>query len=273
MGIKLDLWKKLIYTMTFSIATPEGRRGFDPFAFSVRVAILVAVIAVAIDAVVMTFLSKFGLVADIERELLLGASLAAPIGFSLALLICWINARAVKSLVQSHERFLHLSHTDALTGLYNRLGLYANCINIDTQYCVAFFDIDHFKSVNDRYGHLAGDKVISGVGGMIRDCFDETAHISRLGGEEFVVVQELAPSLFLELCERVRATIESSPVEFQDVRISSTVSVGVAHRAPWEIFEKALQNADTALYEAKRSGRNQICLAGQKAAVRLAHAV
>ncbi|KJF73899.1 GGDEF domain-containing protein [Agrobacterium arsenijevicii] len=260
----MDLWNKLIQAISFSVATPEGRQRLEPLDFALRVAVLVTIIAVVIDTMGLYILSKFGLVTDLANGLMLGTTLSATIAFTLAFLICWINASEVKVLAQSHERFLHLSHTDALTGLNNRLGLYANCVKLDTQYCVAFFDIDHFKSVNDRYGHLAGDLVISSVAAIIRDSFDDTAHVSRLGGEEFVVVQALAPQHFLEVCERVRAKIAVIPMDFQDVRINTTVSVGVAFRANWEIFEKVLHNADMALYEAKRTGRNRVCLAGHK---------
>lgn len=201
----MGLWHKLIQSISFSVATPEGRQRLEPLDFALRVAVLVTIIAVVIDTAGLFILSLLGLVTDLANGLMLGTTLSATIAFTLALIIGWINAREVKLLAQSHERFLHLSHTDALTGLNNRLGLYANCARLDTQYCVAFVDIDRFKSVNDRYGHLAGDMVISSVAAMIRDCFDETAYIARLGGEEFVVVQELAPQDFLELCEKARA--------------------------------------------------------------------
>jgi diguanylate cyclase (GGDEF)-like protein len=260
----LGLWHKLIQSISFSVATPEGRQRLEPLDFALRVAVLVTAIAVIIDMAGLFILSKFGLVTDLVNGLMLGVTLTVTTAFSITLLVCWLNAREVKLLAQSHERFLHLSHTDALTGLNNRLGLYANCVNLDTQYCVAFFDIDHFKSVNDRYGHLAGDMVISSVATIIRDSFDETEHVARLGGEEFVVVQALAPQYFLEECERVRARIAASAVDFQGMRINTTVSIGVAFRENWEIFERVLHNADTALYEAKRTGRNRVCLAGHK---------
>lgn len=260
----MGLWHKLIQSISFSVATPEGRQRLEPLDFALRVAVLVTIIAVVIDTAGLFILSLLGLVTDLANGLMLGTTLSATIAFTLALIIGWINAREVKLLAQSHERFLHLSHTDALTGLNNRLGLYASCARLDTQYCVAFVDIDRFKSVNDRYGHLAGDMVISSVAAMIRDCFDETAYIARLGGEEFVVVQELAPQDFLELCEKARARIAATPVDFQGMRISAAVSMGVAFRANWEIFEKVMHNADMALYDAKRSGRNRICFAGQK---------
>ena len=180
----------------------------------------------------------------------------------MTLLVCWLNAREVQILVQSHERFLHLSHTDALTGLSNRLGLYAACDKLGSDYCVAFLDIDHFKSVNDRYSHLVGDLVISSVARRIREHFDPPAHVARLGGEEFVVVQETNRLAFLQMCERVRAAVAATPVEHQGLRITVTISIGVAFRGDAEIFDKVMHNADLALYRAKDGGRNRVCMAG-----------
>ncbi|MNE75235.1 Diguanylate cyclase DosC [compost metagenome] len=106
--------------------------------------------------------------------------------------------------------------------------------------------------------------VISSVAKTIREGFDEAAHVARMGGEEFVVVHTLAPDRFLEQCEGIREKIATTTVHFQDLQISTTISIGVALRGNREIFEKVMHNADMALYEAKRSGRNRICSSGAK---------
>lgn len=159
----LGLWKKPIEMISFSVATSDGRRRLEPLEFSIRIACLVTIIVILMCMGGLTLLARFGLVTDLFNGIMLSVTLGGTVAFSITLLVCWLNSREVKILVQSHERFLHLSHTDALTGLSNRLGLYAACAELGSDYCVAFLDIDHFKKVNDRYSHLAGDLVISNV--------------------------------------------------------------------------------------------------------------
>ena len=258
----LGLWKKPIEMISFSVATSDGRRRLEPLEFSIRIACLVTIIVILMCMGGLTLLARFGLVTDLFNGIMLSVTLGGTVAFSITLLVCWLNSREVKILVQSHERFLHLSHTDALTGLSNRLGLYAACAELGSDYCVAFLDIDHFKKVNDRYSHLAGDLVISSVARRIREHFDPSAHVARLGGEEFVVVQETSRLAFLQMCERVRAAIETTPVEYQDLRITVTISIGVAFRGDADIFDKVMHNADLALYRAKEGGRNRVCMTG-----------
>lgn len=77
-------------------------------------------------------------------------------------------------------------------------------------------------------------------------------------------MRETGSSSFLDVCERLRASIEAVPVDYQDMRIGVTISIGVAVRKDAEVFEKVLHNADLALYQAKGAGRNRICVAGQR---------
>ena len=255
---------ELVAITTFTVATPDGWRRLDPVQSSFRLACLIASIAAVICVVAILTMAQLDLVSDLSNGLTIGLVLSTTISFTVGFLICWLNARQMQLLIQSHERFAQLSQTDALTGLHNRLGLYSNCVHLSTPYCVAFIDIDHFKSVNDSYGHLAGDMVISSVAKTIREGFDEAAHVARMGGEEFVVVHTLAPDRFLEQCEGVREKIATTTVHFQDLQISTTISIGVALRGNREIFEKVMHSADMALYEAKRGGRNRICSSGAK---------
>lgn len=256
-----DLLSKLVEAMSFSVSTAEGRRRLEPVEFSLRVASIVTVLAVVICVTLLLLMSQFGLVTDLANGLMLGVVVCSTISFSVSFSVCWVNAAEVKVLIQSHERFAHLSHTDALTGLNNRLGLYTACTDLGPDYCVAFVDIDHFKSVNDRFSHLAGDAVIARVAQWIRFEFDGAAHLARMGGEEFVIVEETDPRAFLKGCERLRSHVETTPVVYQDMRICITISIGVAVRKDVEIFEKVLHDADLALYRAKGSGRNQVCIA------------
>lgn len=128
-------------------------------------------------------------------------------------------------------------------------------------------DADRFKSVNDRFGHRGGDDVLSALASSIRATLRGGDVIGRIGGEEFVV---LAPDTGLPealvLAERIRATVEGSPLLIEGHLLQLTVSIGAAVSHPGERDVPALlQRADAALYEAKHAGRNQVVAAGAAA--------
>ncbi len=118
-------------------------------------------------------------------------------------------------------------------------------------------DIDHFKKINDTYGHLAGDKVIVEIANVLEHAVRSCDIVFRYGGEEFVVVLSSTDTEgALLLAERVRKTISSKCIQYEDEEISVTASLGVASYETGETDRSLLARADTALYEAKNSGRN-----------------
>lgn len=128
-------------------------------------------------------------------------------------------------------------------------------------------DIDHFKRVNDHYGHLAGDHVLRHIVGVLRQRLRASDVLGRYGGEEFMV---LLPGTDLhgaaQLAEQLRQAVQAAPCEWQGQRIAFTVSIGVAASAdtpadPSRTSEALLQAADQALYRAKDGGRNRVALA------------
>ena len=128
-------------------------------------------------------------------------------------------------------------------------------------------DIDHFKRVNDHYGHLAGDHVLCHMVGVLRQRLRASDVLGRYGGEEFMV---LLPGTDLhgaaQLAEQLRQAVQAAPCEWQGQRIAFTVSIGVAASAdtpadPSRTSEALLQAADQALYRAKDDGRNRVALA------------
>jgi diguanylate cyclase (GGDEF)-like protein len=117
-------------------------------------------------------------------------------------------------------------------------------------------DIDHFKEVNDQHGHLAGDAVLASLAGIIRSTIRESDLAARYGGEEFaVIVHETPLEGAMRLAGRIRSAVESA-VFPNDLKL--TVSIGVACTNDPEKFDRLFEVADTALYEAKRAGRNQV---------------
>jgi diguanylate cyclase (GGDEF)-like protein len=166
------------------------------------------------------------------------------------------------------QQELHtLARIDPLTGVSNRLAideattrLLERAIRQRQSLGVLMLDADHFKSVNDRFGHSSGDKVLRALASRIRATLRETDVIGRVGGEEFVV---LSPAIDLPaallLGERIRLMVESTPMLIDDNVLQLTVSVGVAVTALAECDgAKVLQRADKALYAAKRAGRNRV---------------
>lgn len=158
------------------------------------------------------------------------------------------------------------SNRDALSSAYNRRFLHSyldECIrrcdkgDINT-FSIIMFDIDHFKNVNDTYGHLAGDDVIRNISSTIKSCLRSVDVVSRYGGEEFVCVLPTADDTpTFRRAEQIRLKIESTQLS-KDIDKPITISGGVANYVPGMTFEELIKEADNNLYIAKNSGRNQI---------------
>jgi diguanylate cyclase (GGDEF)-like protein len=148
--------------------------------------------------------------------------------------------------------------TDPLTGVKNRRGLddalstqFALKSRYNAVFSLAMFDIDHFKQVNDKEGHLHGDRVLQELARLLDESVRETDIVARYGGEEFVVVMPHTDRAGARIfAERLRSQIES--------RLTITVSGGVASVQEGDTQETLIARADTALYSAKSAGRNHV---------------
>ncbi|EKS38683.1 GGDEF domain-containing protein [Afipia clevelandensis] len=154
---------------------------------------------------------------------------------------------------------------DPLTGLLNRRGFSeATSRMIEREakagrpVTVMIFDIDHFKSVNDRFGHATGDEVLQVFSNVVVASLRITDLVGRVGGEEFAALLPCAMDEALVAAERVREAFESSGVAIDDVPLETTVSIGVAGGPANTELEVLMASADTALYQAKRGGRNRV---------------
>ena len=166
------------------------------------------------------------------------------------------------------EAYRSKAITDPLTGLPNRAGTaqIADGVFSNAQtkkgMCLMLMDIDHFKRINDRRGHDAGDRILCKVAEAARECLRGSDHLGRWGGEEFVLLCATHNSTNSQfLAEKLRNGIANQVYEQQDqspVRV--TVSVGIAELQPNDSFESALKRADIALYQAKANGRNCVVL-------------
>ena len=194
---------------------------------------------------------------DYTPVIWLGVVLIAVVATSLV----WM--RRLKAL---NRRLQRLSVTDALTGLFNRTGLSAS-FPLDIERAqryrrplsIVLLDLDHFKIVNDEFGHLVGDKVLVEFANLIRATVRQVDAIYRWGGEEFLIIcPETPPEQVRNLTERILDGVRRYHFP---TRRTMTVSAGVAHLGVGDTMTSLLQRADEALYQAKTTGRDRICLA------------
>ncbi|WP_408599393.1 diguanylate cyclase [Pseudomonas sp. PLMAX] len=155
---------------------------------------------------------------------------------------------------------------DPLTGLPNRAAWSERLEHEIGQWqqhgntlMLAMLDLDHFKRINDNYGHLAGDKVLKIIASVLRKRLRGTDFIARFGGEEFVLLMpSTVPANGLKLLETLRAAIEACPFHFRGEPVTITLSIGLAAFKPGEHSDLVLKRADQALYRAKNAGRNRV---------------
>ncbi len=184
------------------------------------------------------------------------------------------SQKEIESLRAEVERARDASLIDGLTGLTNRRGfdqrlldcLAATAADMNAQGpCLLMCDIDHFKNINDTYGHLFGDQVIRAVASVLRENVKGRDLAARYGGEEFVI---LLPETTLQgaqaLAEQIRHAIEKGRIRrgnSEETVARVTLSLGVARYQPGEAPTAFLERADRALYVSKQNGRNRVTLA------------
>lgn len=196
------------------------------------------------------------------------SSLMSPL--ILAPVFSWYFVGAFFKIKKLEEQMRELAAYDSLTNLYNR----GACLlalektihqakRIQTDVTVLFIDLDHFKAINDTYGHDVGDVVIKQFAGYLKKSLRESDIIGRIGGEEFLIG---LPNLGLEggqiMAEKLRNNIASQTIVVGATTLHITISIGLTiHKHAEEInIQNVLKKADIALYNAKNSGRNKVCV-------------
>lgn len=196
---------------------------------------------------------------DIRKTLLLNLAICF-------VLIVVILLSANMTLNRYQARLEAMATTDKLTGLANRQAFELLMPQAtgearrsgETLFAV-MIDIDHFKDVNDRYGHQAGDQALQAVARTIKETLRESDIVCRWGGEEFlVVVKGAAPDHGGPLGEKIRRAVEALDFVYRKTRVPLTISLGVAAARPNETTERLISRADKALYRAKETGRNRV---------------
>lgn len=175
------------------------------------------------------------------------------------------EARMIRATYMEHKE---KAYVDSLTQLPNRLAYekrsaqeFARWQRYGNALSMAVCDLDFFKTINDTYGHAAGDKVLNKVGELLNKTLRGTDFSCRFGGEEFVI---LLPETHVEAAslamEKLRLRVEESPFHFRGERVQVTVSVGISEFGTGDTLEQVFERADQAMYEAKHQGRNRVVI-------------
>lgn len=178
-------------------------------------------------------------------------------------------SEVIRQLKQELEQATSLSKTDSLTNIANRRGydemLHQFIKQAQQQghtFAMLLLDLDHFKQVNDRFGHLVGDSALRYIAKVLSQQIQEKDALARLGGEEFVILlSDIHYDQALKVAETIRHQIQAKSlrVKGQEQSLSFTTSIGVAMYQMGEQAEQLFDRADKALYQAKQTGRNRVC--------------
>jgi diguanylate cyclase (GGDEF)-like protein len=177
-------------------------------------------------------------------------------------------------MVKDHHVRVHRSaaSTDHLTGLINRRAFLENALELCAHQAkrgepvtLLMLDLDHFKSINDRFGHAVGDEVLRVFARVARSSMRADDIVGRLGGEEFAAIVPAPIEIAARIAERLRASFETAGKAIGAQAIGATVSIGAASaQAPVTDIDALLARADAALYRAKHDGRNRLHIAGDE---------
>jgi diguanylate cyclase (GGDEF)-like protein len=173
---------------------------------------------------------------------------------------------ANQAMQQQNQVLEMLSITDSLTGLYNRSKLdailsdqLARFKRTQREFTLLMMDIDHFKTLNDTYGHITGDEILAAVARILVQSIRSIDYAARYGGDEFIIILvETTADQALKTAERIRSQVENMRYSFRDSTIAVTASIGIVQCQSDDMTATAVfARADSALYEAKRAGRNR----------------
>ena len=179
-------------------------------------------------------------------------------------LALYMNLEDITGQKQTEEKLFKEASTDALTGLYNRRQFeamaemaLANCVRQKIPYSMMMLDIDHFKRVNDTFGHDVGDIVLQRVADILNQVHRDSDIIARYGGEEFIVFLSNTDVEGAKIAaERIRSAIEKAVIMAGDTQVPVTISLGITNTQKGDITAMT-KEADIALYHSKENGRNQ----------------
>lgn len=247
------------------------------FGFSVNDVVLCSIIDKAqqyvnTDAIEMSWTGRSF---DYSKRLAEESARSLAIFLAIMILVLAVTVFILLRNVKLAKQLKEMAHNDPLTGIYNRrffmeLAAFqmARSTRGSIDSFVIIFDLDHFKSVNDTHGHLAGDRVLIDVSQRVKNAIRPYDVLGRYGGEEFIILmtdtKELSKENAMSAVERIRREICKAPVVFEGVEIPVSASFGMAYATPSNDLPSAIKFADEALYVAKETGRNRLVFYGDE---------
>jgi diguanylate cyclase (GGDEF)-like protein len=202
-----------------------------------------------------------------QRWVAIGLAISTVVPLLVATVVIAFFLQMIRRLQRAHELIAELAITDMLTGIYNRRFFmseaqkeFGKAERHRLPLSIILFDVDRFKSLNDTYGHSAGDDVLRGLSSACKKCLRASDVFARYGGEEFVILLPLTDcAAACKTAERVRRGVEEMSTYCGDVRLPVTISLGVAELIPkMTSLDEMLNKADVRLYAAKKNGRNRV---------------
>ena len=227
-----------------------------------------------LDKLPIIMVSSFDDVESISKCLQLGANEYLPKPLNSTILLAKVAATLERKMLREREKELlselhHQAITDEMTGIPNRRFVFEelekNFNEIKDKnkenFAVVIFDIDHFKNVNDTYGHAAGDEIIKKVCDLARDNIESPSIFGRIGGEEFLaIIYNSSINYLHDLCEKIRQVVEKETTLFDNQKIKVTISGGGAFTSESLNISDLVNKADERLYLSKKNGRNKFYL-------------
>lgn len=174
-------------------------------------------------------------------------------------------SKRTQELEEAYAKMKHVANTDSLTKIKNRYS-FLNAFNdelkkhknLQKEFCLLMFDIDHFKRINDTYGHDIGDIILMEITEVVKGCLREDDIIGRVGGEEFMII---LPQTHVDKAQEVAQRVRKAVDEYSfSVIVHATISLGVVTSLGNEEGSEMFKRVDVALYEAKTQGRNRVCV-------------
>lgn len=230
------------------------------YTFALKMSFLAVMLSSVAITLLLPVFDQLGMLpVSLAQAIVYGVVLSWLIGGVVSGALALVAGHALHQLSVSRARFEQLSRTDMLSGLLNRRAFTEALDRIQVQACLAIFDVDRFKAINDRFGHASGDAVIVAVSAALASAFGGRCVAARLGGEEFgaIVVGTVQEERVAQI-RSVCAQLADHPIVVDGNAISITVSAGIAEFEADRSKEAVYFAADKALYLAKALGRNRV---------------
>ncbi len=230
------------------------------YIFALKASFLSVLLSLMVVVTALPVMSWLGILTlPLADSIRLGIMLSWLIGGTVSAILAMLTGYSIHEISVSRAEFERLSRTDTLSGLFNRRAFAEFMAGADTEASLVIFDVDRFKSVNDRFGHAAGDAVIVAISGVLSTIFSEQAVVGRLGGEEFgVLLSGGSVADRIARIEAAKAIVCNTSILIESGGIAVTISAGIADFTPGRSPEAVYAAADNALYLAKALGRNRV---------------